>query len=372
LFFPLLPGSGAIEMRKLTLLLLLAGLVLPALADGRVTVAELEQAVAAAHGKRDQEVAQRLGEMELAERLSTPRLERLKARLPGEKARLALLALADASAFLDLPAADIPATAPPDRAAQDALLAKTVDYVEKTISRLPDVFATRETIYFANGPVKASRSYDDSFQDPTLHVVDKSSATVRFIAGKEEVADEREENGKLALVREQLTTEGVFATIFAVVLKDVLGGNPPWSHWEQGSGGPMAVFRFDVPEEKSHYSARVPGDPGFLPTITAYHGEIAIDPANGAILRLTLEADPRPKSAVAKADIMIEYGPVDIAGKSYICPLRSVAISLAQRFDLLHDVYGLPRKEEAPFQLQMNDVAFERYHLFHAEVRLLP
>ncbi|MGA7693624.1 MAG: hypothetical protein WCA76_01280, partial [Candidatus Sulfotelmatobacter sp.] len=141
---------------------------------------------------------------------------------------------------------------------------------------------------------------------------------------------------------------------------------------EQGSGGPMAVFRFDVPQEKSHYSVRVSGDPGFLPTITAYHGEIAIDSADGAILRLTLVADPRPKSAVAKADIMIEYGPVDIAGKSYICPLRSVAVSLARRFDLMHDVYGLPQKEEAPFELQMNDVAFERYHLFRTEVRLLP
>ncbi|MGD0901814.1 MAG: hypothetical protein ABR924_02620 [Terracidiphilus sp.] len=359
-------------MRNLTLLLLLAGLASPALADGRVTVAQLEQAVAAAHGKRDKEVAQRLGEMELAERLSTPRLERLKARLPGEKARLALLALADASAFLDLPAADIPPTPPLDRAAQVALLAKTVDYVEKTISRLPDSFATRETIYFANGPMNVSRFSDGSFQDPTLHAVDKSSATVRFIAGKEEVVDEREESGKLALVREQLTTEGVFGTIFAVVLKDVLGGNPPWSHWEQGSGGPMAVFRFDVPQEKSHYSVRVSGDPGFLPTITAYHGEIAIDPANGAILRLTMVAVPRPKSAVAKADIMIEYGPVDIAGKSYICPLRSVAVSLARKFDLMHDVYGLPQKEEAPFELQMNDVAFERYHQFRTEVRLLP
>jgi hypothetical protein len=374
LAFPPLAVFRVIEMRKSALLLLLSVLALPALAAGQVTVGQLEQVVTAARGRPDKEVARWLGDMELTQRLSTARFERLKAHLPGEKAQLALLALADSSAFLDLPAADIPATAPPDRATQDALLAKTRDYVEKTISRLPDLYATQETIHFADGPARTSRFADKDSPDTTLHLMDKTSATVRFLAGKEEVVDAGAENGKLASARELLATEGIFGTIFAVVLKDVLGGNPPWSHWEQGSGGPMAVFRYDVPEGKSHYSTWVPGDPGFLRTITAYHGEIALDPADGAILRLTLVAVPRSKSPVAKADIMVEYEPVEIGGKSYICPRRSVALSLARRFNLWQDVYGVSspwQQGESPLQLQLNDVVFRQYHLFRAESRIV-
>jgi hypothetical protein len=367
-----LPPIGVIEMRWIALIFLLAVFVMPSAATGQETVAQLEQAVAAAHGKPDKEIAERIAGFELTERLSAARLELLKACLPGERSRMGLLAVADASEFLNLPAADIPAAPAPDRATQDALLAKAVDYVGKTITMLPDIFATRETIFFANGPEKASRFSSDRIVDPKLHVVNTSSATVRFLAGREELVDERAESGKLLPVRMNLATAGVFGTIFGIVLKDAFGGKPPWSHWEQGRGGPMAVFRFDVPEERSHYSALVPGDPGFLKTITAYHGEIALDPADGSILRLTLIAAPRPNGPVARADIMIEYGPVTIGGKSYICPLRSVAISLARRLNLMQDVYGIRQEGQSPLQLQVNDVVFRQYHLFRTEMRLLP
>lgn len=367
-----LPPIGVIEVRRISLMFLVAALAVPAPAACQETVAQLEQTVAAARRKPDKDVAKRIAGFELTERLSIARLDRLKARLPGEDSRLALLAAADVAEFLDLPAADILGTPAPDRATQDALLARTADYVGKTISMLPDLFATRETTFFVNGPVKASRFDDESIFDPTLRALGNSRDTVRFLAGKEEVTDERGEKGKLAPGRKELSTEGVFGTIFGIVLKDALGNKPPWSHWEQGRGGPMAVFRFDVPEENSHYSVHVPGDPGFLKTITAYRGEIALDPASGAIMRLTLIAVPRPKGPVAKANIMIEYGPVTIGGKSYICPLRSVALFLARKLNLMQDVYGVQQEGQLPLKLQVNDVVFTQYHLFRAEMRLLP
>jgi len=57
--------------------------------------------------------------MELSERLSSPRLQKIQADLPGEKSRTALLVLADASAFLQLPAAEISTTPPPTTHARD-------------------------------------------------------------------------------------------------------------------------------------------------------------------------------------------------------------------------------------------------------------
>jgi hypothetical protein len=149
-------------MRKSALLLLLAGLVLQALAAkdvppqsnvlNRITVWQLEQVLAAAHDKPDEEDAEQLSGLELRERFSTVRLLHWQVQLSGPKSRQALTALADESAFLDLPAAEIPTTAAPDLAAQQQMMALTVDYVTKTVHRLPDFSATRVTTSFRDEP----------------------------------------------------------------------------------------------------------------------------------------------------------------------------------------------------------------------------
>jgi VWFA-related protein len=87
----------------------------------RVSVAQLEQLLEAAHGSKDNEVAQELFGIELTERMSSTRLSSWKSRLAGERSRAALVAAADRSAFLALPPADIPTTAPPDPAVRQQM-----------------------------------------------------------------------------------------------------------------------------------------------------------------------------------------------------------------------------------------------------------
>ncbi len=139
-------------MRALAVLLTLAGFALPAYGAKRVTVAELEQTLAAVHGLPDAEVAMQLSDLELTERLSTARLDRLETDLPGEKSRQALLILADTSAFLDPPAAETPSQASPDLTTQQKILALTVNYVTQTLHQLPNFFATRVTRSFEDTP----------------------------------------------------------------------------------------------------------------------------------------------------------------------------------------------------------------------------
>ena len=358
-------------MQKLAILVLMSGIALPLFAAKpvivhAVTVAQLEEELAAAHGKKDADVARHLSELKLTERMGTPRLVHWEALLPGDKARRALIAVADASVFLDLPAADTPVIAAPDSAAQDALLAKTIEYAQKAIPRLPDFFATEKTIHFADGPVNPSRPDGN---DLPLHVVAESSAIVHYLGGQEEL-DAAAKKQKVQIGK-QLTTEGVFGSVLGAILKDGLGGKPAWSHWEQGTGGPIGVFRYAVLKENSHYEAHARNDPGFFSRVTGYHGEIGVDPATGAILRLTMLADLGPTGPIAKADILVEYGPVEIGGIAYICPLRSVARSLARPFDLLRDMYGVSQEAQAPMELNLNDVTFGDYHLFRAEMRML-
>src|SRR5579863_10354067 len=193
-------------MRALALLLGLVGFVLPAFGAKRVTVDGLEQTLAAAHTLQDAEVARQLADLELTERLSTAKLDRLKAELPGEKSRQALMILADASAFLDPPAAEAPNQSTPDVATQRKIMALTVNYISQTVHQLPNLFATRVTTSFEDKPA-AFTAYGgaSSTRYEPIHLVGHSTVTVTFRDGREVV-----EKSKLDSRAKTLNTSGVF------------------------------------------------------------------------------------------------------------------------------------------------------------------
>jgi hypothetical protein len=319
-------------MRKFALLLFLAEVTLPALAAKRVTVEQLEQMLAANHGKPDAKIAQQISALEMTEQLSVARLSRLESDLPGPETRRSLLVLADMSAFLDLPAEETPTAATPNLAAQRQLMALAVDHVSKTIHHLPNFFAIRDTNRFEDTPEEHRA---DAFLIPyqPLRPVGTFSDTVLYRDGQE-VVESRAANGKYEQAAQGLTTSGVFGPILATVLVDAAHGELAWSHWERGVGGPQAVFRYAVPRQQSHYEVKfccVRADNGIrvFQQLSAYHGLIAVDPVNGAILRLTLQADLKPGDPIVRSDIVAVYGPVEIGGKTYICPIKSVSIVLA-------------------------------------------
>lgn len=375
-------------MQKVLLLLLFTGMVLPAFAARRVTVEQLEQVLVAAHAKSDAKVAQQLSDLELTERLSAARLARWEVKLPGSESRRSLLVLADLSAFLDPPASEIPATATPDIDAQRLIVAQAISYAEKTISRLPDFFATRDTIRFEDTPPRQldTGSADGTFMPyQPLHPVGRLSATIQYRDGKEVVEPEVASAKNQDLPMRGLTTSGVFGAILGTVLVDAARGKLAWSHWEQGTVGPVAVFRFAIPREKSHYQVEfccVPGGSGngVVREFSGYHGEMAVDPVNGAMFHLTVEADLKPNDPLLRSDILVEYGPVEIGGKTYICPVKSVSITVGP--SAFADASELQRyrgellgkgAEDARDHLQtlLNESTFGQYHLFRAETRIL-
>jgi hypothetical protein len=87
---------------------LMAGAILPALAEKRISVTQLEQTVAELKGAPDADAERRLSDLQLAERLSPQRFAALAQLTVGEKSRQALLAIADQSEFLNLPGSEIP------------------------------------------------------------------------------------------------------------------------------------------------------------------------------------------------------------------------------------------------------------------------
>jgi VWFA-related protein len=344
----------------------------------RVTVEQLEQRLKSAGGTSDTGIARQLAGMELTERLTSARLAALEVTLKGKKARQALVALADESVFLAPPAAEILSNAPPDTATQRLMISRAVDYVNKTISSLPNFFATRVTIQYQETPLELGQPWKTATGDQSLHADEMSKATLHFGNGREIVEGEAIKGRMLKLGERTLDTVGTFGPILVSVLKSATAAdnNLTWARWEQGANGPQAVFSYRVPQESPLYYV------GFgyltnddrvasLEKRARFHGEFAIDPASGAILRLTVQADLEPRLPLERSDVMVEYGPVIIGGNTYICPARSVSISRQRTIMDIHE-WGENFKVYAPFKTILSDMAFAEYRKFNSTSRMLP
>ena len=227
----------------------------------------------------------------------------------------------------------------------------------QTLPRLPNFLATR-----------VINLYDDSPQAlkkgawPTragLHFVGTSSEEIS-------VRNEREnqpptQGSAVWQAKTGLISGGEFGTTLGMILTDVAKGEMTWSHWEQTPDGTVAVFHYSVPALASHFEVlstltREASVEGFdtpnggsrgtrgistRPNVSvsnstiarsrpAYHGSISINPADGTILRITMEAELKKSIQFQRAAILVQYGPVEISGSTFICPVRSLAFSEAQ------------------------------------------
>jgi len=329
-----------------------------------VTVAELIEIVRQEKTKRDAALAQALERLQLTERLSTAKMIELSAELPGAKAKAALMAVGGASAFLEPPKSEIPDRAVPDLAEERRIVSRALDYLKTINPKLPNFYAQRFTTSFEE--VWTPEGEKGVHKAGVLHRTGEFKATVYYQGGTEVVHEQgKQEHG--------LITHGTFGPILNTVIVDAAHSSMRWSRWEGGPNGPMAVFRLQVPQTKSHYeissAAPMPvgGEPGAMDR-TEYHGEIGIDPTSGTILRLVLEADPDPGSSLERADIMVEYGSVMIGERVYTCPVRSVSISTG-RSPQAWTPMGVARMREVT---RLNDVVFSGYHVFRSEMRILP
>jgi len=357
-----------------------------------LTVQQLEQMLSAGRSTSDAEFARQLSSSELTERLSEAKLLSLETAARGKRTREALQILADVSAFLDPPPDEILPTAPPDADAQRHMLSLTEEYLSTTIHKLPNYIAERTTARYQETPQFAPGSFDASFDASSdassrisfdtaeprqLHLTDTLTSTVYYREGSE-VADPPKSHGH----RERgagsvLATYGTFGPLLAGVLNAIHRHTDlVWIRWEQGTSGPVAVFRYSIPAELSHYQVQAccltDGDGRSLFShFVGYHGQIAIDPQTGAVLSLEYSAAPKSTTPAGQSKILIQYAPVDIGGVKYICPVRSISllrarsVAHASAWDESFLTYG-------PYATMLNEIEFSKYRHFGSAVRILP
>ena len=208
----------------------------------------------------------------------------------------------------------------------------------------------------------------------------KSNVAVTYRDRKEVVDEAATKSLKQGGPIVGMTTSGEFGPFLSSVVADALKGKITWKRWEQDAGAKLAVFDIEVPDEKSNYYVKfccVPN--GYMSTGQAdlkvfnerasYHGEIGFNPADGSILRLTIQAEMPPKGLVPNAGIALEYGTVEIGGKSYICPTKSVSVyqaHIAMQQGMTSNTHF-----QGPAKTYLNDVEFIQYRRFGSETRIL-
>jgi hypothetical protein len=399
-------------MRKLFLLGLMATMALPAGATRHVTVAQLEKTLAASVAKHraDADLVREFGDFVLTERLTDAARSRICDTLHlGPKTTVALQLLGDQSAFLDPPTADLPVAAAPDAPTAKHILDAAAAYVTNILPHLPDVLATRTTYNFDDTPQVFK--VNEWPVRAGLHLVGNSSREITFRDDHESQAAALEPaktapSAPAKQMERGLQSWGEFGPLLGVIFVDTERGALSFHHWEQASGTLVAVFRYTVPKSVSHYSVnycclfdgpklssqkggggRRGGGVGsplagntkgnatiLFHKIPGYHGSLYIDPATGVVRRVTLEAE-MDDSPVSQAVTVIEYGPVVIGDRKFICPLRSM------------NLYEGPAESGAPSSmlpvsvteslipsgtLHVNETSFTNYHRLGSTIRILP
>ena len=372
-------------MQWLTLMLALAFGAVPAFGAKRITIAQLEETLTrerAAH-KADIETAKQISDLELSERLTEETLSRLRQSFASDsRTTMALILLADKSAFLDPPAVELPGNPPPEAIGQQHLLQVAQKFALETLPQLPNLLATRTTF-----------SFDDSPQEVTKGAYAQRLGMHPIGSIKAEVSVNSERAGQpsgargITVASRGLTTWGEFGSALLIILSDSSKGTTTWSHWKDTPAGMMAVFHYVVPKNASHFeidtsveemqaqesprwarsrardAAPVSTSTRMIRSKPGYQGSLWIDPATGTITRLTLVADLEGNPRFERSAILVEYGPVQIANKTLTCPLRSLALSAA------------PRSVNSTFSGSatewLNENLFTNYHLFSSSSRIV-
>jgi hypothetical protein len=346
----------------------------------KVTVAQLEELV---HAQTD--LPRKLQNLELTERLSTPRLDALLSVIHGERERQALTADADLSLALAPPADETLNRSSPPVEEQRAIIRRTFDYLQNAIPKLPDFYGFRDTVRFEEPPERDSEIWKMPHQDQTLHFATGEHATVLYQNGHE-VVEKKKKLGKHPVVRgvraRDLEIRGTFGPILVYVLTAAATSPSTlsWKRWERGNYGDLAVFSYraastNIAPELTFCC--LPEGDGTTPyqNKADTYGEFAVNPDTGAIMRIVINADLNeerdPDVPLIRSQVMVEYGPVELGGKTYICPQRSVEVSRGRSERELHE-WGMVFSVYGYFETMINDVTFGGYHKFGSEARILP
>lgn len=366
----------------------------PAPGTREVTVAQLTRIVDQLRRDPGSDPVGELQRLRLTERLNDTRLESLQSSMRDNRARKALDILEVLSQFEEPPPSDTRTDPPPSVGEQRRILTRVTRYLDGAIPRLPNFSATRTALEYTETPAYSGGL--TSIQAQALQVVHSTKGLVHYRDG-DEVLQLRGRNSNQP--GGTIRAYGTFGPILKTVREAFsVSGAFTWDLWEQGPDGRLAVFRFRVPVEQSHFMVQgccLPEGDGAQAymALPGYHGDLAVDPATGAIYRIDLIVDLHdfvPQNAVK---MMVRYGKVTVGGTSYVVPVRSINMGRARQVETTTEWYepenpmGVTGERVTegrgaylvegfrtwgPWTTLLTEYTFDHYRISRGDVNILP
>lgn len=339
----------------------------------KATVQQLQSALAAARAANepDKQIAQKIEAMTLTERLTDATLAALLQSKTGPDTQQELQIQADRSAFLEPPTSELPNAPRPAMSDQRLMIAHAVNYTAGFIQALPNFICTeiiRRLDDDPTRPVKKSEKWKN------IQLRDTLTEQLTFNHGEEsstfQMVNGRPYHGKQEIMG--MVTRGEFGEMLSSMLLGRSGLKAWWSHWEIIGGKRLAVFHYAVDKAHSQYAVsyccheiKTPNGIKVPNTIfTAFRGELFLEPTTGKIFRVTWQTVNLPAGfPTRQTSTAVDYGPVSISGRTYMCPLRSLSTSDSEMFSavgpFIYPIYSI------------NEIRFTQYRKFETEATFM-
>lgn len=360
-------------MRRTASLLIGIALAAPLIAQTKLTVRQFEHFLLSPGARKESDavLARQLARFQLSEQLTHSRLAELASQLRiGPQTAEQIRLIAAASVFQAPPPSEQQPA--PDSSQQARILQAAREYVVSFARRLPDFLALRSTQSYDNAPQYPDRKHSKHSRPVILiHFVGARHRQVAVRGGLEVSTSTADSGTSDSDHADGMTTWGEFGPLLTTVLGDVQAGSVAWSRWQTGpDGARLAVFRYSVPRSASHdvvdlWNSALNRSPvRSFSDKPDYQGDLYIEPATGVIRRITLEAQLPPQSPILISRLAVDYAPVEIGGKTYTCPVRAIAVSVAHNAQMESIEGGGPERF-------INLVSFTGYRKFGSTARIL-
>jgi hypothetical protein len=298
----------------------------------------------------DGDLARALHRLNLKARLDNRTAEEMESQAPGPKSIAELERLREVTRDMPPPAEpprfDSPPAPTPDelREAVEAARRKALAYT----ANLPDFICT-ETV----------RRYESATGRGNWALKDSLTLQLTYFGQREDYKLTAMNGRNTGLTYEQLSgavSKGEFGSMLLEVFLPESQAAFRWSNWTTLRHRPACVVSFRVEARNSRYVLLVgQHGQGGVSLVAGERGLVYIDRETQAVMRLDSQADSLPDDfPLAGATQTLDYGPVEVGGRSFLLPLRA-------------DLRMMPRDNRP---LTRNQLEFTGYRKFTGESQI--
>jgi VWFA-related protein len=244
---------------------------------------------------------------------------------------------------IPLAAVETPKAVPPT-VEQLKLLETVRDNALKYSGRLPNFICTQ-----------ATRRMIDPNGKGEWRTIEEASDLLSFYDGQEHYAPltarTKARDGEWPA---SVSSAGEFGSMLKEVFEPASMARFAWLRREQVRGRTLQVFSYTVQAAHSRYRITYRGAQQKDPVFAAFHGQVAVDPETGTVLRLSLQTEPLPADLpVRQVSLAIDYDEVAVADQIYLLPIAAtIDVRLHKR------------------TVARNEVTFRSYQRFSSDSRI--